>query len=672
MAQNAGWLRRQLPGIVAVTLAASLFQAARLPTVSAAELDSMANRFAFTPLSIAMPGSSAQQTIRKVNKDYQHIDAWISSVGAGVAMNDLDGDGLANDLCVTDPRIDQVVVTPVPGARADRYEPFTVNLRALPTHKATAPMGCVPGDFNEDGRMDLLVYLWGRTPILYLARADATALAPDAYRAVELVPGGAGSEYAGPLWNTNAAAVDDFDGDGHIDIYIGNYFPHGPVLDDTKDSGVAMNRSMSRAYNGGEDYLFRWTGATAGTRPTATYEMVPEALPREVSKGWALASGANDFDGDGLPELYLAHDFGPDRLLYNQSTPGQFKFSTVSGVREAFVPKSKRVGADSFKGMGVDFGDLDGDGLYDIYVSNITTTFGLEESHFAFVNTADDVDDLRARLGDGRAPFEDRSAPLGLAWSGWGWDVKLADFNNGGVLQVAQTTGFVKGEVNRWPQLQELAMTNDGLLEYPYFWPKVVAGDDIGGSQRLHFFAKDPKGRYTDLAESLGLAVPVPTRGIATGDADGDGRLDFAVARQWDAPVYYHNESPFTGAYLGLRLSHPATPAPGAGDQPPATGTTPASDPTARALPAAGSPVVGAQVTVTTEDGRKLLGRVDGGSGHSGKRSQEVHIGLGHDVTGPVRVHLRWRDRAGQPHQQELRLEPGWHTLELGTRALER
>jgi len=71
---------------------------------------------------------------------------------------------------------------------------------------------------------------------------------------------------------------------------------------------------------------------------------------------------------------------------------------------------------------------------------------------------------------------------------------------------------------------------------------------------------------------------------------------------------------------------------------------------------------------VTMPDGRTQLARVDGGSGHSGKRSQDVHIGLGADVQ-PVRVHLRWRDRTGQVREQDLRLAPGWHALRLGTQA---
>jgi hypothetical protein len=147
-----------------------MFFVARLPAVPASEKADVASRYAFTPMSIALPGGYRQQTIRRVNQDYRQINAWISSVGAGIAMNDLDGDGLANDLCVTDPRIDQVVVTPVPGARSNRYAPFALSNGSLPMNAAMAPMGCVPGDFNEDGRMDLLVYMWGRTPIVHLAR----------------------------------------------------------------------------------------------------------------------------------------------------------------------------------------------------------------------------------------------------------------------------------------------------------------------------------------------------------------------------------------------------------------------------------------------------------------------------------------------------------------------
>ncbi|HEX6472688.1 MAG TPA: CRTAC1 family protein [Streptosporangiaceae bacterium] len=652
-----GFLRRQLPGVVALTLVVSLFFAVKLPTTSKAEKQRLADTYRFTPLSIALPAGYKQQTIRTVNKEYKQVRAWISSVGAGIAMNDLDGDGLSNDLCLVDPRIDQAVVTPTPGAGANRYAPFVLDPGSLPMNDHMAPMGCLPGDFNEDGRMDLLVYMWGRTPIVYLQKATATRLDAAAYQPTELVPGrnSTNGVYTGPQWNTNAATFADFDGDGHDDLYIGNYFPNGPVLDGTKNGGVTLNRSMSNAQNGGEDYFFRYAESTTGGRPTVAFQEVTGAMTRKVSKGWTLAASATDLNGDQRPELYLANDFGPDRLLYNRSTPGHISFAEVDDARSrALTPKSKRIGHDSFKGMGVDFGDLNGDGIYDMFVSNITTSFGLQESHFAFISTAKNKADLTRQLSEGKAPWQDRSAPLGLAWSGWGWDVKMDDFNNSGNLVVAQATGFVKGQVNRWPNLQEVAMANDNLLDKPLWWPHVRDGDDVAGHQRLHFFVKTGTGRYVDLAQQLGLAVPVPTRGIAPGDADGDGRLDFAVARQWDVPIFYHNDSPSAGAFLGLRLTHENTSAPAAG------GT----------LPAPGSPVIDAQVTVRTPNGRTFISHVDGGGGQ-GRRSDDVHIGLGQNVTGPLAVHLQWRDRTGQVRQQDLQLTTGWHSLQLGSQAKE-
>lgn len=655
MSTYTGLLRRQLPGIVAVLVVVAGYFLVSLPTTAAAEQDRMASGYSFTPMTIALPAAGKQQSIRKVNKDYTHIDAWISSVGAAVAMNDLDGDGLSNDLCLVDPRSDQVVVTLTPGAGSDRYAPFALNPVSLPMNDHIAPMGCVPADFNEDGRMDLLVYYWGRTPILFLAKPRAAELDVNAYEPVELIPGrnAIDGTYTGPQWNTNAATVADFDGDGHQDIFIGNYFPDGPVLDDRVSGGVTMNLSLSHARNSGEKYILRWIGATSGGSPSATFEKLDSAIFGAAQYGWSLAVSATDIDGDGLPELYIANDFGPDRLLCNRSTPGHVEFSEVRGVRTPLTPKSKVIGKDSFKGMGVDFADLDHDGLYDMFVSNITTSFGIQESNFQWMNTAKDQAELRQRLQAGEAPWQDRSAQDGTAWSGWGWDVKIADFNNSGDSVIVQATGFVKGQVDRWPQLQELATANDGLIANPIWWPNVQAGDDLAGDQELRFFAKSPEGRYVDLADKLGLAVPVPTRGIGTGDADGDGRLDFVVARQFAEPVFYQNTSPHPGDFLGLRLTY---------DTPTSEGATPAP----------GSPVVGAEVTVQTTDGRRFIERVDGGSGHSGKRSHEVHIGLGERVVGPVRVHLQWRDRTGQLRQQDLQMSTGWHALRLGARAQKR
>ena len=62
----------------------------------------------------------------------------------------------------------------------------------------------------------------------------------------------------------------------------------------------------------------------------------------------------------------------------------------------------------------------------------------------------------------------------------------------------------------------------------------------------------------------------------------------------------------------------------------------------------------------------RLVGQVDGGNGHSGKRSPDLHFGLGRAGAGPFRVELRWRDPGGNVQEHTLSLPPGWHTVLLG------
>jgi hypothetical protein len=582
----------------------------------------------------------------------ERISAWISSVGASVALNDLDGDGLPNDICYIDPRVDQVIISTVPGTSM-RFEPFALDHSRF-TYDATmmAPMGAMPGDFNEDGLTDILVYYAGRTPVAFLRKAErspgvASRLNRDSYAPCEIYP-------RMEQWNNSAATIADLDGDGHVDLIIGSYFQDGaPVLDVNAKGTEQMQASMSRAFNGGRNRLFRWEGATAGHNPTVRFKEVDGGMSEQVAHGWTLAIGAADLDGDLLPEVYFANDFGPDRLLHNRSTPGNIQFAILEGVKTFTTPSSKVLGRDSFKGMGVDFGDLNGDGLLDIYVSNITDEYALQESHFAFVSTGE-LDKMRR----GIAPYVDRSEPLGLSRSGWGWESKLNDLDNDSVLEALQATGFVKGSVNRWPEFHELAMANDNLLHNPRIWPSFQPGDDLSGHGHNPFFVYASDGRYYDIAQDIGLEESQLSRGIATADVDGDGRLDFAVANQWEPSYFYLNEAPNPGMFLGLNLLLPLHP------------NEPAQTRTFRGHPSPGTAsryAIGASATIRLTDGRRLVAQVDGGNGHSGKRSPGIHFGLGHispDIL--LQVDLRWRDTNGQVHSETLSLRPGWHTVMLG------
>lgn len=648
--------KRLLAPAVALALVALAYSQARFPRLGPADCAKLAAPFKFEKLPLAeVPDHPPYKLVRPVHPSLQRISAWVSSLGASVAMADLDGDGLPNDLINVDPRTDLVTVAPAPGT-GNRYAPFTLNPAPLPYDaKTAAPMSILAGDFNEDGLLDVLVYYWGRSPVIFLRRKSAGiepgqpgALATAAYAPTELSPNG-------ERWFSNGAVQADLDGDGHVDLLIGNYFQDGGRILDADDHTTVqvMQQGLAKALSGGKKHFFLWDGATSGENPTVRYRAVTNVVSPEVEHGWTLAIGAADLDGDQLPEIYLGNDFGPDRLLHNESTPGRLKFTLCEGERRWTDPKSCVLGLDSFKGMGVDFGDVNGDGFLDIYVSNIADRFALTESHFLWQSTGRPEDMKR-----GIAPYVQASEKLGLSRSGWGWDSRLADFNNSGTLQAIQAVGFIKGKVNRWPELQSLGTSNSRIVSDPRLWPNFKPGADLSGGNLNPFFVRAADGRYYDVGPQVGFTEPMVTKAIALADVDGDGRLDFAFGNQWEPSYFYRNQSPEVGSFLGLHLLLPLT---GEAD------ALPGQRPGHPAADLHGRPAICAQAKVALPDGRKLVAQVDGGAGHSGRRSPDVHLGLGKVTpTTPLDVEIKWRDGAGQVQETTLKLPPGWHTVVLG------
>lgn len=616
-------MHKRLSSIAALALAVICYFAARSPRLSDTERQELSQHFRFSRQAIAeVPEHPPYKSVRNVHPSLQRISAWISAVGASATLADLDKDGLANEIISVDPRTDLVTVSAAP-TQPNRFPPFTLD-RAAWGHsydsQTIAPTGTLVGDFNDDGLPDILVYFWGRTPLLYMRKPDSTTLSAASFVTEEL-------SNSGERWYSDCALQADLDGDGRIDLLIGNYFQDGArILDPNATGTETLHEGKAKALNGGFKHVFlRQPGAPR-------FREIKNVFPEEIARGWTVAMGAADLDGDLLPELYFSHDFGPDRLLHNRSTPGYLSFVELHGRRDFTTPKSCVLGQDSFKGMGCEFADINGDGFLDIYVSNIAAKFAFMESHFLWQNSGH-VELMK----QGIAPFFQNSDKLGLARSGFGWDCRLADFNNDGVLEAIQACGFIKGEINRWPELQALGTSNNKIIHNPRFWPSFKPGADLSGHEWNPFFARASDGRYYDIAGDLGMGEPQVSRGIAIADVDGDGRLDFVAANQWGPSFFFHNESPAEGEFLGLRL-----------------------------LNEHGMPAIGATALAVADDGRKHVGFVDGGNGHSGHRSPEIHFGLGKvDTNKPIAVLIKWRDERGKIESLNVRVAPGWHTIAL-------
>lgn len=104
-------------------------------------------------------------------------------------------------------------------------------------------------------------------------------------------------------------------------------------------------------------------------------------------------------------------------------------------------------------------------------------------------------------------------------------------------------------------ELQELDFYNDELISNPWGWPRFGSDDDLSGKQHNPFFVRTSDGRYYDIAGDIGLTQEYVTRGIATGDVDGDGDLDFAIAKQWEESWFFRNEFSNTNSALIYLIS---------------------------------------------------------------------------------------------------------------------
>lgn len=640
---------------VVISVAVVFGLLARQPHAASSEVRHLASRFDFALHPLPSPPMPAGGVVYPVNKTARHMQFYFYQVGESVALGDLDGDGLPNDMCRTDVRTKSAMVSPVPGT-GDRYPSFVLEFGKLFDRTTEYPSVCRFADMNEDGLEDIFVAFYGRPPLLLLRRATVgldphTPLSMSSFKVVELVPG------LSQRWWTSTATFADMDGDGHQDLIVGNYYADGAELTDpNSDQPFEMNNDFSRARNGGKNRLFLFDHSTNGADPTVSYRDAGDVFPNHGATAWTLALGAADLDRDGLSDLYIANDFGPDQLLWNRSKPGAVKFEELYGQSGFSRPTSMVIGQDSFKGMGIDFGDINNDGIFDMYVSNIASPFALQEAHFLWTSTGQ-----MDRMKKGVAPWVDRADELGVAHSCWAWDAKFEDFDNAGALELVQATGLVRGTANRWPDFAQLGGGNDVFVKYQSVWPRFLEGSDLDGNctKPLWVRGKDG-GRYVDVSSEAFPGLTSPSRGIAVADVKGNGYPDLVFANFWSDSVYVENKT--TGnQFLGLHLLLPIIASNAASANHDEGISVHDGHPTWRE----GTPAIGAFVEAAMPDGSHQIRQVDGGNGHSGQRSPEIRIGLGANPAREIPLRITWRDLHGTLHHDQLSLSPGYHTVLL-------
>ena len=271
-------------------------------------------------------------------------------------------------------------------------------------------MGVTVGDYNNDGYPDMFVSNYGLN-VLYRNNTDGTF--SDVTKRAK-VAGGENDFSVGAVWL-------DYDNDGFLDLYVGNYLNFDPNY---KYYYAPDGFPGPMAYDAQPDMLYHNNG-------DGTFEDVTTAMGIKDVDGRAMGVGAADVDDDGFVDIFVANDHSMNYFWHNNGGKGFTDIGVPSGT--AFG----RTGLSTIS-MAVDFADYNGDGLIDIFVSD------------------DKYCSLYENLGKGT--FIDKSQQAGIALSAGkyvGWSSSFIDYDNDGDVDIYKANGSLKQLEGQEDQLFE-------------------------------------------------------------------------------------------------------------------------------------------------------------------------------------------------------------------------
>ena len=326
-------------------------------------------------------------------------------------------------------------------------------------------MGACSADYDNDGWVDLYVTAVGPDK-MYKNTGKNT------FTDVSVTSG-----LGEPLWSTSCA-FSDIDNDGDVDLYVARYVDFS--VDNNKFCTLfeaVRAYCHPHVYKSVPDVLYRNNGNGTFT------DITQDAGVTKAGNGLGVVF--SDYDDDGWTDIYVANDSTPN-FLYRNKGKGVFEeIGLWAGVA---------VGADGkpLAGMGTDIGDINGDGLLDIFVTNLDG-----QTHSLYQN-----------LGKGlfnNVTFLSGVGEVTLPYVGFG--TAFLDYDNDGDLDLSIANGDVIDNIKR-------------------------LRDSTSYEQLNLLLRNDGTGKFTNVgpASGSGFALKKASRALATGDLDNDGDLDIVIS----------------------------------------------------------------------------------------------------------------------------------------------
>jgi hypothetical protein len=447
------------------------------------------------PGSVQFANLTAQAGIKFVHYPGNKGTAIIREVfGPGVCVGDFDGDGWQDIYFVNGRDLYGRGIS----VRNALYHNNGDGTFTDVTDSAGVPgtgygLGCVWGDYDNDGFPDLYVTQFGKN-VLYHNNGNGTFT--DVTEKAGVAGVASGTQFHG------GATFFDYDRDGKLDLYVGGYVTldaDSPRYCDFVD--VRTNCPPS-VYKGSPAILYHNNG-------DGTFTDVTSAAGIYQPDGKNLSVAAVDYDDDGWPDLFVAND-GVNAYLYHNEHNGTFtEVGLLAGM--ALTGRGKIMAA-----MCMSLGDYDNDGRLDLYISD----FQRSSDHLWH--------------NDGKGSFVEVSDEAGITvptYNVLSFGGGFFDYDNDGWLDLFIANGHVYPEVEQSEQKTAYKQINS-------------------------LFHNDGNGHFVEMTKSAGdgFKTPYVGRGVAFADFDNDGYVDLVVGNNGDPPLLLHNGGGTGNHFVNFKL----------------------------------------------------------------------------------------------------------------------